>query len=437
MTKSQKLTIRLSEIRQRLNEIAGLEGDAMTDEVRAEADKLGSEYLNAETQHRAAIVAEGEEQRVAEGEFGNGDGEPAEVRGLLNRLSIIDYLNPAASGMGLSGAAVELAGALKVATVGTKGGIAVPWRVLAGAAPEARQAPESRAFTTTSNNDGPTGQRPILQRLFGPGILDTLGVRMDTVPAGMSEWPLVATGVAPAQAKEGAAAAAAVAMTFNFATLKPKRLTGRYEYTHEAAASVGDLEQAIRRDLADAIKASMSSQIIIAPAPTNAAPQNILGGGFLTKIAAPGDAGATATFSDYAGAHAAGVDGIHAESEREVSSVVAVDVYQHAATVYQAGSGESGSEALTRRSMGCRASSYITAAGNNGQAKNNIFHLAGSNGGGVMRGDSIAAMWPTLEIVRDIYSQASQGVVLTWVSLWDASVAFRSSAYSRVAFKIT
>ena len=352
-------------------------------------------------------------------------------------MSIADYLNPAAGGIGLSGAAVELAGALKVSAVGSSGGIAVPWRVLAGAAPEARQAPESRAFTTTTQNDGPTGQRPILQRLFGPGILDTLGCRLDTVPTGMSEWPLVATGVSPAQAEEGTAAAAAVAMTFSFATLKPKRLTGRYEYTHEAAASVGDLEAAIRRDLADAIKASMSSQIIISAAPDASNPQRILGGGFLTKVAAPADAGATATFSDYAGAHAAGVDGIHAETEREVSSVVGVDVYKHAATVYQAGSGESGSEALMRRSMGCRASSYITAAPASGQAKNNIFHLAGPNGGGVMRGDSIAAMWPTLEIVRDIYSQASQGVVLTWVSLWDASVAFRSSAYQRVAFKIT
>ena len=435
MTKVQKLAIRLSEIRSKLNELSGL--DELTDEQRTELDSLTAEYQQKEAQHRAALTVEADEQRAAAGEFGNGDGEPAEVRGLLDRVTIADYLNPAAAGIGLAGAAVELAGALKVPVVGEKGGIALPWRVLAGDVPEARQAPESRAFTTTSNNDGPTGQRPILQRLFGPGIMDTLGVRMDSVPVGMSEWPLVATGVSPAQAKEGTAAADAVAMTFNFATLKPKRLTGKYEYTHEAAASVSDLEQAIRRDLADAIKSSMSSQIITSEAPTNANPHRILGGGFLTKLDAPNDAGATATYADYAGSHASGIDGIHAETEREVSSVIGVDVYKHAATVYQAGSGESGSEALMRRSMSCRASSYITAAPNSGQAKNNIYHLSGPNGGGVMRGDSIAAVWPTLEVIRDIYSQASQGVVLTWVTLWDASVAFRSSAYQRVAFKIT
>ena len=46
-------------------------------------------------------------------------------------------------------------------------------------------------------------------------------------------------------------------------------------------------------------------------------------------------------------------------------------------------------------------------------------------------------MWPTLEVIRDIYTKASQGVVLTWVALWDAKVAFRSAAYYRQAFKLS
>ena len=35
-----------------------------------------------------------------------------------------------------------------------------------------------------------------------------------------------------------------------------------------------------------------------------------------------------------------------------------------------------------------------------------------------------------VELIRDPYSKASQGVVMTWVALWDAKVAFRASAYS-------
>ena len=63
MTNSQRLTLRASEIRQRLNEIAGLDGDALTDEIRAESARLGTEYADVETRRRAAIIAEDVETR--------------------------------------------------------------------------------------------------------------------------------------------------------------------------------------------------------------------------------------------------------------------------------------------------------------------------------------------------------------------------------------
>ena len=58
---------------------------------------------------------------------------------------------------------------------GKGGGVAVPWAML-----------EARAFTSTADNDGSNIQRPILQRLFGPGVMDILGVRIDSVPVGRS-----------------------------------------------------------------------------------------------------------------------------------------------------------------------------------------------------------------------------------------------------------
>ena len=441
MTNAQKLAVRLSEIRQRLNEIAGLEGDAVTDEIRAEADKLTTEYRDKETQHRAAIVAEGEEQRAAEGEHGNGDGEPAEVRALLSRVGIGDYLIPAKGGIGLAGPAAELNAVYQLPVSGPSGGIIVPWRMLE--CPEHRAAPaprgEPRAFTTTGALDGPTMQRPILQRLFGMDILGALGVRIDSVPAGMTEWPLLTGGVAPTMKAEGTAADDAVAASFTTETLKPKRLTGKYEFTHEQAAQVADIEQALRRDLGDAVKAKMSDLILNGDESTNAHEPD----GFLTKLGEPGITGIVqATYADYASSHAGSVDGIHASRETEVASVIGVASYAHAASVYQSGSGESGTEALMKRGMSCMASSFIPAAPTSGDRAGiqdgNIYHAAGPNGGGAsLRGDSIAAMWPTLEVIRDIYTQASQGVVLTWVSLWDAETAFRAAAYRRVPFKLT
>ena len=79
----------------------------------------------------------------------------------------------------------------------------------------------------------------------------------------------ITAGVSPDTKAEGTAAGDAVAVTFSFETLTPKRLTGVYEYTHEEAASVPAIERALRRDLAAAVKAEMSDLIINADEATN------------------------------------------------------------------------------------------------------------------------------------------------------------------------
>ena len=427
MTNAQKLAIRLSEIRSKLNELAGL--DTVTDEQRNEIDTLSTEYQAKEAQHRAAILTEADEQRAAAGDFGNGDGEPAETRALMQRVTLSDYLSPAAAGLGLTGAPVELAGALQVPTAGKSGGPAVPWEILAAGRPEPRQArdPEGRAFTTTTAYPGGIAQRPILQRLFGRDIMDALGVRIDTVPAGRTEWPLITGGVAPTQKEEGTAADAAVTAVFSTETLKPKRLTGNYQFTHEMNVQVLDLEQSLRRDLADSVMAKMSDLILNGDENTNAEEPD----GFLTTLAAPANPAAEAVYADYASVAASAVDGIHSVSERETGIVLGVSTYQHAASVYQSGSGESGTEAMMKRARAMMASSFVPAAVSNVQ-NGGILH----GGDDAMRGDSVAAVWPTLEVIRDIYSQASTGVVLTWVTLWDAQTAFRTAAYKRVAFQL-
>ncbi len=416
MTNKQKIELRLSVVRSRLNEISGMEGDDFLPEIREEAATLEAEYGTLEVRHRAAIISEGQEEQAALGRYPDGstDSDGAELRSLLGRVSLADYLSPAIAGVGVVGAARELADALGVPSMGPGGGVAIPWRLL-----------EDRAYTSTLANDGPEMQRPILQRLFGPGIMDTLGVRLDSVPVGKTEWPLITSGVAPAQAKETVAAVAAVTAGFSFANLKPKRITGRYELTHEMIASVPAIEEALRRDLADAVKSSMSQQILTGPAATTSDPHTVEG--LITNLTSVDDA-AAADAARYGKLHSEAVDGIHAQTEQQVSSVIGDETYRHAAGVYISGSGESGSELLMRRSGGCVASTYIPAVATKLQTA--VLHAGGPLGGGIMRGDSVAAMWPTLSVVRDVYSKASQGIVLTWVGLWDAKVALRAGAYA-------
>ena len=433
MTRLQRLSTELGERRIRLLDLEGLDGTVPA-ERKGEAEALRSQIDALQTRWDEEHAAEAMSERQALGMVaGNGDGEPAEVRSLRGRVSLADYLAPASAGGMVAGAPAELNAALGIPIAGPGGGVAVPYAALLPEH-EGVRSPQA-AFTTTAAHDGPLSDRPILQRLFGPGILDQLGVRIDAVPTGRAEWPIITAGTAVGAVAEGTAAAAAVAATFTIATLTPKRLTGRFEYTHEMAASVPELEMALRRDLTDAITAQMSTQIIVG---TGTSPQIT---GFDSRITEPADAATIASYAEYASFHSKVVDGIHATDERQVRSVVSPAVYRHAAGVYQTATAsvgsESGSEALARRSAGCMASPYVSESVAGGQKKKNYLHAAGPNGGGIMRGDSVASLWPTLEILRDPYTQSSQGVVLTFVLLWDCYTALRPSAYARVAFDIS
>ena len=435
MTNAQKLAIRLSEITSRINELNAL--DELKDEQRAELDTVRAEYATKASQHRAALTIEGEEEARARGEFpagGNGgDGEGAEVRALLGRVRLDHYLQCATRG-GIDGAPRELNESLKLPLVGKHGGVAIPWDMLRTPQTRARNpgAAEMRAFTTTAATDGSTIQRPILQELFAPGVFDILGLRVDSVPAGMSEWLVITGNIAPVQKKEGTAATAAVSASFTTATLKPKKLTAETEYTHELGVSVGDIENQLRINLMAAMRNKMSDILISGTAPDTSNPERIEG--FLSELTDPTAPTAVAAYADYGSLHALGVDGIHASMETEVSGLIGVESYRHAASVYQTGSGESGSEALKRRSMMCVASAHLPDADSNVQQ--GILHAAGPNGGGIMRGDSVGSVWPTLEIVMDKYSNASVGVKLTAITMWDAKVALRAAAYKQISFQL-
>lgn len=423
MLQSDKLSIRASEIRGRLAEIASLEDGAFTPEIRTESDKLTAEIRDVEARYRAAMEAENAEGNHAE--VPGDAGEGAETRALMRRAKVTGYLAPAMAGTALQGAEAELNSALEVRAFG--GGAMVPWAFLAEAMPA-----EVRAATTTAQLDGPVRQRPPLERLFGRGILEALGVRLESVPAGRSEWPLLTGAAAPAPATEGEEVAAA-AGAYTTQTLKPKRLSGAQEWTINIEAEVGPaLERSLRRDLAAAVRAKMSSEALVG---SGAGSHNVTG--VLTRLGVPTAPTAVATYATFAGMAAAVVDGVHGESEDQVSVLLGVSSYRFGAGVYQAGSGEAGIEGLARRARRVMATSYMPAG--NGAAPRDkdqsaVLHI----GNDASRGDSIAAVWNGgMELLRDPYSGAAKGQIkLVWNTLWDAYMCLRAGAYKRVAVKL-
>ena len=422
MKKSTKLAKKASEIRVAVNKI-----DPAADDAAEKRTKLLGELETTESEYQTAMVEEDEAESRSR-DTGGLSPEEREARDLTAKAEIREWFAAAAQGKAPEGRAAEVNAAHKAPLMGRQGGPVVPWAVLRSEIVDG----EARAFSTTGGYDGPIRQRPILQELFGPGIADTLGLRFDDAGVGSAEYPLLTGNVAPTQLKEATAASAAAATSFTVATLKPKRMAAELEFTHEQAASVIGVEMAYRKNVIDNLRSQMQKLLLTGVAPTNANPQHVEG--FLTKLTGTDLSSAEAVYADYGAIHAQAVNGIHAMTETEVSSIIGISTYRHAASVYQTGSGESATEALKRRSRACLASVYVPDVASMKQSA--VLHAGGSNGG-MMRGDSVGAMWGGgIEVIRDQFTKASQGIVLTAILLWDAHTVLRADAYKQIDIQV-
>ena len=109
MLNSQIIQLRISEVRSRLNEIAGFEGDIFTDEIRTENDGLRTEFRDLETRYQSALIGEDDDRinapAVPVAGLSVADRERLELRG---RVSIGNYIAAALSGRNVQGAEAEL-----------------------------------------------------------------------------------------------------------------------------------------------------------------------------------------------------------------------------------------------------------------------------------------------------------------------------------------
>lgn len=414
MTLSQKLALRLSEVRQRLNEIAGLQSEQLTDEIRAESESLQTEYRDTDSQWRAAVIAEDATDGIPGESSVSDTGERREVDSLLDKVQLRTYAEDLRAGKERT-EITELSDALELRSA-NEGGLVIPFELL-----------EVRADDTTkvAANDGSIQQRPTLPRIFAPGIMQALGVSLESVPAGQAEFVLLTDGT-DADTKDESVAIEADAAVFSTQILKPKRLTSRYKWSLEEGAHVAGIESVFRRDMSDSIANKMSDQVLNG---TGAAGQVT---GLLSRLAEPNAVNDTATFANYAAIPGSGVDGKHANTVADVTAVTTVEAYQHSGTVFQDDSGTS-ARAMLMQQLGMLTATALMAVRTKATKTNQsdfILH-AGSR-----VGDSIAAVWPGIEVILDRVTGASKGeVALTAIMLWDAYTAFRADAYKRVTLK--
>ncbi len=333
MTTAQKLTIRASEIRQRLNEIAGLEGDALTDEIRAESDGLTTEYRDTETKLRAAIAAEpGTETRTE-----TLDAEARERIELRGRSTLGAFVLAALQGREVSGAELEYRQSL-----GFPGGIPLDlWE-------SDRPAPvEERAATPAPTTGTGVSVAPVQPFVFAPSIAPRLGIDMPSVGSGgYSEMTISTALPAGPVAKGDNAADTAAALTP--VTTNARRISARMTVTLEDVATVGvaNFESALRQNVSQSLSDAYDNQAING----NGTAPNV--NGLINQLTDPTDPGSIADFAAFLASAAGQIDGLWASMLSEVAIVTNPDAYKLSAQVFRANSSDLSFSDYARQALG-------------------------------------------------------------------------------------
>ena len=213
MTQTQKIQLRQSEVRQKLNAILG--ADDRTAEQTAELETLTAEAQGLEVEYRAAVVAEPPSDDDTTGGTPAGDPEERERMEVRDRARLARFVDAAISGRAVDGAESEVA-----AAYGCPG--AVPLAMF-----ETRERqPEERAVTpapaTAATNLG-----AIVPAMFQRSAAAWLGVDMPSVAAGDAGFAVVGTSVTggvKAKSAESAETEGAITVT----TAQPRRVSGAF-----------------------------------------------------------------------------------------------------------------------------------------------------------------------------------------------------------------
>ena len=392
MTPLQTLEVRSSEIRSRLADLAAL--TELTDEQRAEMEKLGTEYKDVEVRHRALIVAGDKPPTPIET---RNDAQGSEIRRLLQRGNLGTMLSNIGQQHSHEGPEAEIQQHFGLNTR------SIPLAMLR----TDLETLETRAATTIPT-DVNTMQHEALRYVFPMSSSAYVGVSQETVPVGDAVFPVL-TSVLSVGTPARTVAQAETDGVFTAEVLTPARLQAALRYTREDAARFMSLDSDLRENLAMGLANGLDFQVIQGV-------DGFLGSGGLTVRT--GDATAEADFSTYRGLlyDSVTIDGRYSSMASEIKMLMGPASYAHCGGVYRtANSDISAVENLMTNSGGVKVSANIPAPSTNDQdvivAKM-----------GMMRRNFVSALWENVDIIFDEITSADTGeIILTAVMLYATS----------------
>ena len=405
MKLSQRLSIELSQSRNRINELAGL--NEPTDEQRSELEKRMADHTALETRYQAAVMAESDTGAGGDGSGADGNepleppAEDRELSRLTQRASVAAIADAASEQRNTTGAEAELQQHFRLPSN------QIPLALL-----QQQGQLETRDVTPAPGDVGTT-QATIIPYVFPRSAHAYLGVSTPSVPVGERNYPVLTTPAtvhAPAKSTKAADTTGA----FSATVLAPKRLQAEFFYAKEDLATFAGMEQSLRQNLGDALADALDDKIVA---------QFFAASGGLTN---PNNPGAEATFAGYRTHLFSGIDGRYAHMASDLRWLVNADIYKHMASKYRSNNADdSALDSVMRSSGGVRVSAHIPA-----KASNVSGFLVSKAGGRGM--NAAAPVWEGVEIVRDQYSKLDKGEVrLVACMLYNVAI-LRADGFQRL-----
>ncbi len=392
MKESTSLLVKLSEMREKIN---GFEGED------ADLDKLRTESMEMERKYRAAVESEEKSEERSET-----SSEGRELKGLLGKASV---------------GKIVLAAMGQRQTDGAEKEVQEHFELPANAIPVGMLANEPEKFArATITGDEPSTTANILEILFPMAAATWCGVVGEMVATGERQHPVLTAGATAERVAQGSSVTEGTA-AFGITTLKPKQILASLRYSREDAASVGYMDEALRMNLRDAIADLIDIQILT----RSTDPKGLVA--FGTDPTKNGNAVTNTTHA--LSSIYAGVDGKYAGMASEIRLLLGTSTYAAVGgVVFDTGSGMLGIEKLSAVSGGVRVSANVpTKDATNGEDAVVVK--------GMGRRNCVSAMWDSIEVIFDPYSDASKAeIVLTAVAMHDFAI-LDEAGYTRVRFK--
>ena len=380
MTKIQQIQIRMSETREKINDLV----EAQSAADLSQRETLSAEHKAQEAELRAAIAAEG---------GASASPESREWSNLNSRFDLGEMFTNVMEHRASDGVIAEVQ---KERGLGAN---AIPTEILMA---------EHRAVTPAPGEVGQS-QSQITGYVFPQSVAAFLGIPSQIVPVGDATFPVLTSDPAAGTPAENATQAETTG-AFTADVLTPGRIQASFFWSREDAGRMAGMGDALREALGGGIADKLDKEILQGT-------EGLLTTGKLT-------AHAQASASTYANYVAellyARVDGRYAFDLADIRVVMGSDTFGNAATKLPTNGEENALARIRSDSGGVRVSANVPAASSDKQ--NALVRLG-------LRADMVAPVWGQVTLIPDEVTLAGKGQIQLTAVLLHAVKILREGGF--------